>query len=128
MKTVLGILTGLSLALTLMTGQINSAFAGTPEIREDGVVVIHLDEYNGYFAAQETVANLKAGEYEFVITNRAEKLVGFQIQDLATRSNLDMFPLEPGETRVARVTIGDDGVRYRCPINPTPWYDLDVIR
>ena len=128
MKTVFGILTGLTLALTLMTGQINSAFAGTPEIREDGVAVIHLDEYNGYFAAQETVANLKAGEYEFVITNRAEKLVGFQIQDLATRSNLDMFPLEPGETRVARVTIGDDGVRYRCPINPTPWYDLDVIR
>ena len=128
MKTVFGILTGLTLALTLMTAQINSAFAGTPEIREDGVAVIHLDEYNGYFAAQETVANLKAGEYEFVITNRAEKLVGFQIQDLATRSNLDMFPLEPGETRVARVTIGDDGVRYRCPINPTPWYDLDVIR
>ena len=128
MKTVFGILTGLTLALTLMTGQINSAFAGTPEIREDGVAVIHLDEYNGYFAAQETVANLKAGEYEFVITNRAEKLVGFQIQDLATRTNLDMFPLEPGETRIARVTIGDDGVRYRCPINPTPWYDLDVIR
>ena len=128
MKTVLAILTGLSLALTLMTGQVNSAFAGTPEIREDGVAVIHLDEYNGYFAAQETVANLKAGEYEFVITNRAEKLVGFQIQDLATRTNLDMFPLEPGETRIARVTIGDDGVRYRCPINPTPWYDLDVIR
>ncbi len=128
MKTVFGILTGLTLALTLMTGQINSAFAGTPEIREDGVAVIHLDEYNGYFAAQETVANLKAGEYEFVVTNRAEKLVGFQIQDLATRSNLDMFPLEPGETRIARVTIGDDGVRYRCPINPTPWYDLDVIR
>ncbi len=128
MKTVFGILTGLTLALTLMTGQINSDFAGTPEIREDGVAVIHLDEYNGYFAAQETVANLKAGEYEFVITNRAEKLVGFQIQDLATRSNLDMFPLEPGETRIARVTIGDDGVRYRCPINPTPWYDLDVIR
>ena len=81
-----------------------------------------------YLHHEETVADLTAGDYEFVITNRAEKLVGFQIQDLATRTNLDMFPLEPGETRMARVTIGEDGVRYRCPINPTPWYDLDVIR
>ncbi len=128
MKTVYGIMSGVALVMSLVAGQINSAFAGTPETRADGVTVIHLDEYNGYFAAQETVANLKAGEYEFVITNRAEKLVGFQIQDLETRTNLDMFPLEPGQTRVSRVTIGEDGVRYRCPINPTPWYDLDVIR
>ena len=118
----------ITLVMTLVTGQINSAFAGTPETRSDGVTVIHLDEYNGYFAAEETVASLKAGEYEFVITNRADKLVGFQIQDLETRTNLDMFPLEPGQTRISRVTIGEDGVRYRCPINPTPWYDRDVLR
>ena len=96
--------------------------------RLGGVTVIHLDEYSGYFAAKETLASLKAGTYEFVITNKAEKLVGFQIQDLATKTNLDMFPLEPGETRISKVTIGQDGVRFRCPINPTPWYDLDVIK
>jgi hypothetical protein len=127
-KTVFGILCMLSLAMTLVAGQVNTALAGIPATRNDGVTVIHLDEYNGYFAAEETVVDLEAGEYEFVITNRAEKLVGFQIQDLATRTNLDMFPLEPGQTRVSRVTVGEDGVRYRCPINPTPWYDLDVIR
>jgi hypothetical protein len=127
-KTVFGILCMLSLTLTLVAGQVNTALAGIPATRNDGVTVIHLDEYNGYFAAEETVVDLEAGEYEFVITNRAEKLVGFQIQDLATRTNLDMFPLEPGQTRVSRVTVGEDGVRYRCPINPTPWYDLDVIR
>jgi hypothetical protein len=127
-KTVFGILSMLSLVLTLVAGQVNTALAAMPDTRTDGVTVIHLDEYNGYFAAEETLASLKAGEYEFVITNRADKLVGFQIQDLATRTNLDMFPLEPGQTRVARVTIGEDGVRYRCPINPTPWYDLDVIK
>ena len=102
--------------------------AGTPETRADGVTVIHLDEYNGYFAAEETVASLAAGEYEFVITNKADKLVGFQIQNIASRETLDMFPIEPGETKTSRVTITTDGVRYRCPINPTPWYDLDVIK
>lgn len=128
MKTVFGILTRVALVMSLLTGQIHSALAATPETGANGVTVIHLDEYNGYFAAKETVASLKAGEYDFVITNRAEKLVGFQIQDLETRTNLDMFPLEPGQTRTSRVTIGTDGVRYRCPINPTPWYDLDVIK
>ena len=105
-----------------------SAAAGTPQTRDDGVTVIHLDEYNGYFSAEETIAGLKAGEYEFVITNKADKLVGFQIQNLATRKTLDKFPLEPGETRTSRVTITQDGVRYRCPINPTPWYEIDSVK
>ena len=117
---IVGLLVGAMLTAT--------AWAGTPETREDGVTVIHLDEYSGYFSAEETLASLEAGEYEFIVTNRADKLVGFQIQDLATRENLDMFPLEPGQTRSSRVTIGADGVRFRCPINPTPWYDLDVIK
>ncbi|MFO7955210.1 hypothetical protein [Thioalkalivibrio sp.] len=39
-----------------------------------------------------------------------------------------MFPLQPGETGSARVTISEDGFRYRCPINPTPWYELDNVR
>jgi len=101
--------------------------AGTPQTK-NGVTTIHLDEYNGYFSAKETVAGLKPGEYEFVITNKAEKLVGFQIQNFKSHETLDMFPLEPGETRTSRVTITKDGVRFRCPINPTPWYDLDVIK
>ena len=101
------------------------AVAGTPST-VDGVTVIHLDEYNGYFAAEETLASLKAGKYEFVITNKAEKLVGFQIQDGKSHETLDMFPLEPGQTRSSIVEISENGFRYRCPINPTPWYDLDV--
>jgi hypothetical protein len=101
------------------------AVAGTPST-VDGVTVIHLDEYNGYFAAEETLASLKPGKYEFIITNKAEKLVGFQIQDGKTHETLDMFPLEPGQTRSSIVEITDNGFRYRCPINPTPWYDLDV--
>jgi len=54
-------------------------------------------------------------------------LVGFQVQELSSKKGLDMFPLEPGETRISRVTITETGVRFRCPINVTPWYDLDVI-
>lgn len=129
MKGLVFLLKRVSVAALLVAGFVTSAFAGTPQTREDGVTVIHLDEYNGYFAAKETVAGLKAGEYEFVVTNKAEKLVGFQIQAIGNKGeNLDMFPLEPGETRISRVTIGKDGVRFRCPINPTPWVDLDVIK
>ena len=112
-------------ALSLLLAAIGHA--GTPQTK-NGVTTIHLDEYNGYFSAKETVAGLKPGEYEFVITNKAEKLVGFQIQNFKSHETLDMFPLEPGETRTSRVTITKDGVRFRCPINPTPWYDLDVIK
>ena len=128
MRNLKTLIVELVIGLLLVVGMSAASWADTPTTRDDGVTVIHLDEYNGYFAADETLASLRAGAYEFVVTNRADKLVGFQIQDLESRTNLDMFPLEPGETRISRVTIGEDGVRYRCPINPTPWYDLDVIR
>jgi hypothetical protein len=122
-------LTKLIVLVTLAAGFVTQvATAGTPVTRADGVTVIHLDEYNGYFAAEETIVELKAGEYEFVVTNKADKLVGFQVQHLQTRETLDMFPLEPGETRTSRVTITSEGARYRCPINPTPWYDLDNVK
>ncbi|WP_035385395.1 hypothetical protein [Ferrimonas futtsuensis] len=126
--TIFNILKRATAVLAIAFTAVAGVQADTPTTRADGVTVIHLDEYNGYFSAKETVAGLKSGEYEFVITNKADKLVGFQIQSLADRETLDMFPLEPGETRTSRVTIGEDGVRFRCPINPTPWYDLDVIK
>ena len=100
--------------------------AATPETI-DGVTRIHLEQHNGYFSAQETLAGLKPGTYEFVITNSAGKLAGFQITD-ADGKGLDMFPLEPGETRTSRVEISEGGFRYRCPINPTPWYEVGVSR
>lgn len=117
------LLTTLVLSLALIAG---AAQAGTPETNAEGVTVIHLDEYNGYFAAEETLASLKPGTYEFVVSNKAGKLVGFQIQDATTQETLDMFPLEPGETRSSIVEITTNGFRYRCPINPTSWYELDI--
>lgn len=90
------------------------------------VTTIHLDQYNGYFAAKETLAGLKPGEYEFVVSNKAGKMVGFELRDLATGERLEMFPLKPGETHSAKVMITRNGFRYRCPINPTPWYEVSV--
>ncbi|MGI9264448.1 MAG: hypothetical protein ACR2QU_05945 [Gammaproteobacteria bacterium] len=92
----------------------------------NGITTIHLDEYNGYFAAQETLAGLKPGTYRFVISNKADKLVGFWLQDGVTHKLLEKFPLEPGQTRSTTVTITENGFRYRCPINPTPWYDVAI--
>lgn len=87
---------------------------------------IHLNEYNGYFSAKETLAGLKPGDYEFIITNKAGKTVGFEIRDTATNERLDMFPLEPGQTKSSLVKVTANGVKYRCPINPTPWYEVIV--
>lgn len=117
------ILSRLLLFIALVTP--GAGNADTPAL-QDGVITIHLDEYNGYFAARETLVDLKAGDYQFVITNKAGKLVGFWLQDNETHAFLDKFPLEPGQARTTRVTISENGFRYRCPINPTPWYAVAV--
>jgi len=110
------------LAATLLAGLTLAGGAAA-----DDVTRIHLEEHNGYFAAEETLADLEAGEYEFIVTNHAGKTVGFQLQNYETQETLAMFPLEPGATDSARVTITEDGFRYRCPINPTPWYELENV-
>jgi hypothetical protein len=119
MKQALAIL---ALAFTLTA----AVTAATPET-VNGVTRINLEQHNGYFSAKETLAGLKPGTYEFVVTNSAGKLAGFQITD-ADGNGLDMFPLEPGQTRTSRVEITEGGFRYRCPINPTPWYEVGVNR
>ena len=119
------LLTSLILLIGLTTG--TAAIAATPKTI-DGVTTIHMDQYSGYFAAKETLASLKPGKYKFVIANKAKKVVGFQIQDNVTRKTLDMFPLEPGQTKSTVVQISENGFRYRCPINPTPWYEVDNVK
>lgn len=111
------------LAAGLLASGIGNA---APPETVDGVTTIHLDEYNGYFAAQETLAGLKPGKYRFVVSNKADKLVGFLLQDGVTHQQIDMFPLEPGESRSVVADISKNGFRYRCPINPTPWYEVGV--
>ena len=103
------------------------AFAGTPKT-ENGVTTIHLDQYGGYFAAEETLASLKPVKYKFIVANKANKVVGFQIQDNVSHKTLDMFPLDPGQTKSTVVQISENGFRYRCPINPTPWYEVDNVK
>lgn len=104
-----------------------SAMADTPKTM-NGVTTIHLTEYNGYFAADETLTGLKPGTYDFVVTNKAGKFVGFNVQDQKSHELLGGFGLNPGETKTARVEISANGFRYRCPINVTPWYDVDMTK
>lgn len=117
----------LTRALVVFAFATGIAGAAAPTTK-DGVTTIHLDEYNGYFSAKETLVDLKPGVYEFVVSNKADKLVGFWLQDAKTQEFLERFPLEPGQTRTARVTVGENGFRYRCPINPTPWYEVEVSK
>lgn len=80
----------LVLFLTMVaTGVVSAA---TPTTK-NGVTTIHLDEYNGYFAAQETLVSLKPGVYDFVVNNKAGKLVGFWLQDNVTKEFLFKSPL-----------------------------------
>ncbi|NVK22279.1 MAG: hypothetical protein HWD86_07150 [Kangiellaceae bacterium] len=113
--------------LVVATTFATASYADLPTTDENGVTRIHLDQYGGYFDAKETLASLKAGTYEFVVTNKTNKVVGFQIQNYKTHEQLDKFPLEPNQTRISRVEITEDGFRYRCPINPTPWYDVEGV-
>lgn len=122
MKNVLSVIA--LLTALFVTGAANAA----PPETVDGVTTIHLNEFNGYFAADETLASLKPGNYQFVVTNKAKKLVGFLLQDGVTHERMDMFPLEPGESRTVLAKITENGFRYRCPINPTPWYEVSVSK
>ncbi len=92
------------------------------------VTRIHLTEHNGYFESSETLMNLEPGHYIFEVKNEAGKMVGFQIQDLGTEEVLAMGAIEPGQKREYEVEISKAGFRYRCPINPTPWYEVNVGR
>ena len=105
-----------------------NVFAALPSTNANGVVEIYLDQYGGHFSARDTLASLKPGKYQFIVTNKADKLVGFQVQNFKTHQQLDKFPIEPGETIKSDViSITEDGFRFRCPINPTPWYEIDTI-
>ncbi|HEY9101707.1 hypothetical protein [Chitinimonas sp.] len=113
--------------LVLLGAMLGQAYAAAP-VTKDGVTTIHLTEYNGYFAAKETLTDLKPGEYDFVVTNKAGKFVGFNVQDQKSHELLGGFGLQPNETKTARVTVSEAGFRYRCPINVTPWYDVDMTK
>jgi hypothetical protein len=87
---------------------------------------IHLVEHNGYFAARETLMDLAPGQYVFEVKNEAGKLVGFQLQDLKSQDTLAMGMVKKGETKEFSAEIKGNGFRYRCPINPTPWYEVSL--
>ena len=82
----------LVIASLLVVGMSATSWAGTPTTRGDSVTVIQLDEYNGYFAADETFASHKAGEYEFVATNRMEyQYVSRSASESLTLADNDLF-------------------------------------
>ena len=82
----------LVIASLLVVGMSATSWAGTPTTRDDSVTVIHLDRYNGHFAADETLASVTAGEYEFVVTNRMEyQYVSRSVSESLTLADNDLF-------------------------------------
>ena len=103
------------------------SFGAAPALAGDSDATrIHLVEKNGYFEVKETLMNLEPGNYVFEVQNDAGKMVGFMVQDLKTEETLAMGPIKPGETAEYAVEISTAGFRFRCPINPTPWYEVSV--
>lgn len=117
------LLSGAGLAISLAFLPLS---AQTPTV-QGGVTIIHLDQYAGYIASRETLSGLKPGTYEFVVTNKSGRQVGFQVQDLETRQNLARAGIGLGETKTVEAVITTHGFRFRCPVNPTPWYDIDTV-
>lgn len=116
----------LFLIFTLLVSAFAHAEVAKPDA--DGITRIHLDQYGGHFTADKTLAGLKEGTYEITVSNKTDKVVGFQLQNYKSHELIEMFPLDPGQTKTTKVEFTTDGVRFRCPINPTPWYDLDNIK
>lgn len=87
---------------------------------------IHLTQHNGYFSSQEAVGGLKAGDYEFVIENASNKDVGYQFEQMSNGKTVAMGPLKVGESKTVKVRLDAGAYRYRCPLNPTPWYELNI--
>ena len=117
-----------TVALVLGLGfLVAGSLAVAPVIASDSDATrIHLVEKNGYFEMKETLMNLEPGHYVFEVRNDAGKMVGFMVQDLKTQETLAMGPIEPGKTKEYEVEISGNGFRYRCPMNPTPWYEVSV--
>ncbi|MGH7259805.1 MAG: hypothetical protein ACREI9_03875 [Nitrospiraceae bacterium] len=99
-----------------------------PTLAEAAPTSIHLTQKNGYFEAQEVLTNLQSGEYEFVVSNASGKNVGFQIQKIEGGKTLVLGLLKVGETKSFKTHLENGDHRYRCPINPTPWYEFGVGR
>ena len=113
----------LLLSSLLLVGAGTGAAIGADK---ENVTRIHLTEHNGYFETAETLMNLEPGHYVFEVKNEAGKMVGFLVQDLGTEEVLAMGAIKPGQEREYEVEISAAGFRFRCPINPTPWYEVNV--
>lgn len=123
-----------TLNAALLIGVLSTAlFASAPAGAElpkdaDGNYVVVLDQLARLVGDDEFVAAGFETAQGLFGREVAVVLVGFQIQNFKSHETLDMFPLEPGESRESIVAVSTDGVRYRCPINPTPWYELDNVK
>jgi len=82
----------LVIASLLVVGMSATSWADTATTGEDSATVIHLHRYNSYFAADETLTSLTAGEFEFVATNRMERQNDNRYaNDVLTSSDNDLF-------------------------------------
>ncbi len=114
------VLSALAAAVLMMSG--GSVLAAD----EEAPTKIKLYEHNGYFEAEDTLMGMKSGEYIIEVKNVADKLCGLEVQDSETGEVLAKGPIKPGQTKQFSFEATDNGFKYRCPINPTPWYEVQV--
>ncbi|MEW6684342.1 MAG: hypothetical protein AB1451_15705 [Nitrospirota bacterium] len=112
--------------LVAMGGIALLSLAPVDQARAGSEITIHLVQKNGFFESKDSMYPLKAGEYAFEVANDTGRDVGFQLQDPKTGKTLILGPLKIGETKTFKAKLAAGDYRYRCPINPTPWYDFSV--
>ena len=69
---------------------------------------------------------MKPATHILTVTNKADKLVGFFLQDAKDHEQLALSLIEVGNTAEYEVVIDANGFRYLSPMKPTPWYDASV--
>lgn len=111
-RTVMKRFSSMVVALLFVFG-LGAALAQAEDPAKGKVTTIHLDEYNGYFAAHETLAGLKPGDYDFVVQNKAPKMVGFLLQD--GKTHLTLVPSEGLGLELSRHYSGPCSVLAKVP-------------
>jgi len=85
---------------------------------------LHLTIHQDTISTEDDIAALEPGLYEFVVANKTNDKVVFEIQDFKTEKVLGKIKIKPSKSKKARVKITKNGFRYRK--SDDIWHDIEV--
>ena len=95
----------------------------------DGVQYVYLTQGPAYFA--EDSIRLHEGLAAFYVTNDTDNETTLTIVPFGDRDfdrTVLSLKVPPGQTASEEVELAKGLYEYSCPVNPTEWYPLEVVR